>query len=274
MATVAFLRERCAVCDEIVEFAPPERWGWSYNPVTGESSLLFFPDKAPLCIRCALAHGQAELKSQLIGTIKQVMRRKREIGLPPDMTLFVTTSHPAADSPDRLNDIRFTQYVAFYRGQVPPDSKVPGLWYRSQYEGTLPFPTGQPFGMLWFGWDTSTEDGSVAARFTWSADDWSREGTLMIDGWSSTSTASLSRLLHASEDFMLKTRGRPKGVTDYALQDYQRTFRLCYERSRRRPLIAEVASELRQDRGTVTDNLKRWGYRDYRDFAEQMMRDE
>jgi Mn-dependent DtxR family transcriptional regulator len=72
---------------------------------------------------------------------------------------------------------------------------------------------------------------------------------------------------------MHKTRGRPKGVTDYALEDYERVFRLVSDRTGRRPQLHEVADELRQHRRTVTDNLKRWGFRDYRDFAAQVMRE-
>jgi hypothetical protein len=128
--------------------------------------------------------------------------------------------------------------------------------------------------MLWFGWDTATEDLRTVAQFTWSVNDWSRAGSLTIEGWSQSSASTIARLLGASEDFMHKTRGRPKGVTDYTLEDYERVFRLVADRAGRRPQLQEIAAELMQHRRTVTNNLKRWGYRDYRDFAAQLMHEE
>lgn len=268
-----FLREPCGLCGAIAEIAPPARWGWRYDPHVGEAGIMFFPDVQPLCVRCTLGHCPDAHRPTQTRVIEDVLERKRLIGFGDDVTLFVTTSHPAAGSPDRLKRIRITQYAAFYRGAVPHGSKVPGLWYPALESGTLPFATDRPFGMLWFGWDTATEDRSAVARFTWSVNDWSREALLTIDGWSQSTAATISRLLDASEDFARKTRGRPKGVTDYALEDYERVFRLVSDRAGRRPQLQEVAAELSQHRRTVTDNLKRWGFRDYRDFAAQVMRE-
>lgn len=267
IARHAFLREPCGICGEIAEIAPPARWSWRYDANAGESGLEFFTNKEPLCVRCTLGYCPDAHRPVQSRVIEDVLQRKRSIGLGDDVTLYVTTSHPAGGS-DRLNGIRLTQYVVFYRGEVPAGSKVPGLWYREP-DGLPPFD--QPFGMLWFGWDTATEDLSAVARFTWSAVDWSREGTLTIDGWSQSNATTIARLIHASEDFMRKTRGRPKDVTDYSLDDYQRTFWLVANREGRRPRIAEIAAEVRQDRGTVSDNLQRWGFRDYRHFATAMM---
>jgi hypothetical protein len=153
---------------------------------------------------------------------------------------------------------------------MPAGSRVPGLWFGEP--GGMP-PFDQPFAMLWFGWDTATEDRRTVARFTWSATDWSRPHTLTIDGSHQASAATLERLLNASEDFLRKTRGRPKGVTDYTLVDYERAFRLVADRIGGRPRLDAVADELRQHRRTVSDNLKRWGFRDYRAFATSMMQD-
>lgn len=270
LTTASFLREPCGLCGAVAEIAPPARWAWRYAPDAGHASVTFFPDKQPLCARCLLAHCPEALKTDQARAINDVLERKRLIGFGDDVTLFVSTSHPAAGGPDWLKGIRLTQYVAFYRGVMPAGSRVPGLWY-GEPEGLPPFD--QPFGMLWFGWDTATEDRSTVARFTWSADDWGREHSLTIDGSSQASAATIARLLDASEDFMHKTRGRPKGVTDFALEDYERVFRLVSDRTGRRPQLQEVAAELRQHRRTVTDNLKRWGYRDYRDFAAHLMRE-
>lgn len=269
-----FLTERCGICCEIAEFAPPDRWQWSYRADTGTSSLAFFPDVTPICVRCTLEHGAAELKLQLTATCQEVMRRKRLIGLDDDATLYVTTSRPSPGSPDRFNGIHLTQYVVFYRGQVPEGSRVPGLWYRQPDGGTLPFATDQPFGMMWFGWDVARDNDAAVLQLSWNASDWTREGQLSFTNWSGSSAAALSRLLHVSEDFMHKTRGRPKDVTYFELSDYKRAFVKCRDHSQRRPCIHEVATELNQNRKTVTANLQRWGYRGYRDFATQTMSDE
>lgn len=263
----AFLREPCGICGQIAEIAPPGRWWWRHDAHAGEAGFGFFPDKEPLCIRCTLEHCPDAHRSVQTRVIEDVTQRKGLIGLGDDVTLYVTTSHPTGGS-DWLNGIRLIQYVAFYRGEVPDGSKVPGLWFREP-GGLAPFD--RPFGMLWFGWDTATEDLRTVARFTWSVNDWSREGSLTIDGWSQSSAATITRLLHASEDFMHKTRGRPKDVTDRTLMDYQRAFRLVADRKTRRPKLAEVAAEVMQDRGTVSDNLQRWGFHDYRHFAAEMM---
>lgn len=263
-----FLREPCGLCGAVAEIAPPARWAWRYAPNAGEASVTFFPDKELLCARCSLEHCPEAHRPIQARTIGDVRERKRLIGLGDDVTLFVSTSHPAAGGPDWLSGLRFTQYAVFHRGAMPVGSRVPGLWFGEP--GGMP-PFDQPFAMLWFGWDTATEDQRTVARFTWSATDWSRPHTLTIGGSSQASAATIKRLLDASEDFMLKSRGRPKGVTDFTLEDYEQVFRLVSDRAGRRPRLDEVAKELRQHRRTVSDNLKRWGFRDYRDFAARIM---
>jgi hypothetical protein len=217
-----------------------------------------------------LEHGPEALASEVVTMINTVMERKQVIGLGGDATMYVSTSHPATGSPDRFHGIRLAQYVAFVRAPVPSESKVPGLWFR---EPGGPPPLDQPFGMLWFGWDVSDSGGAAILQLTWSASDWRAKAKMNIDGGTDVSAATLCRLLHVSEDFLLKTRGRPKGITDHSLQSYERAFRMVAAHTSGRPKIADVAAELDQDRGTVTNNLKRWGYRDYRDFASRMMAD-